>query len=92
LSWFEDAWFAVQDNDQGGVLAMLIGGDHNTDAWGPEGEDPTLYNFGRYQQVTELWWQFLLNGNAPAGRNLHRLLNKDPWITEYAFTENFELP
>lgn len=92
LSWFEDAWFAVQANDQGGMLAMLIGGDHNTDAWGPAGEDPTLYNFGNYQEVTELWWQFLLNDDVTAGFNLHCLLNNDPWITEYAFTANFELP
>jgi dienelactone hydrolase len=92
VSWFEDAWLAVQANDQGGVLAVLIGGDHSTDAWGPDGEDPTLYNFGRFQQVTELWWRFLLKDNVPAGRNLHRLLNKNPWITEYAFTGNFELP
>jgi hypothetical protein len=92
LSWFEDAWFAVQDNDQGGILSMLIGGDHSTDAWGPVGEDPTLYDFGRFQTVSELWWRYLLNDNVVAGRSLQRLLNKDPWITEYAFTDNFELP
>lgn len=92
LDWFEEAWFAVQANDQGGILAVLIGGDHNTDAWGPVGEDPTLYDFGRYQTITELWWQFMLNDNASAGHSLKLTLDEDPWITEYAFTANFELP
>ena len=89
---FMGAWEAIQANDQGGVLAVLQGGNHNDDAWGPDGADPTEYNFGRYQRVTELWWQFHLNGNAAAGRALQRLLNKSPWDTLYAFTDEFELP
>ncbi len=91
LSWIEAPWAGVQASGKGGVLAVLIGGDHSTDAWGPEGEDPTLYNFGRTQQVTELWWRFLLNDDATAGRTLKRLLNKAPWETEYSFTDNFDL-
>ena len=83
FSWFEDAWIAVQANDQGGILAMLIGGDHNSDAWGPPGEDPTLYNFGRYQTVTELWWRYLLKADQNAGSSLKSLLDFETWITGY---------
>ena len=89
---FEAAWLAIQTNDQGGLLAVLDGGNHNDDAWGPDGEDPTLYNFGNYQSVTELWWQFLLNDNAKAGRDLKLVLDQDPpWDTDYSFTDSFDL-
>jgi hypothetical protein len=73
-----------------GMLAVLEGGDHNTDAWGPECENPTEYNFGRYQEITELWWQFFLNGNINAGQVLKRILDRAPWETQYAFSANFE--
>ena len=92
LSYFKDAWTAIQANDQGGLLAVLQGGDHSTDAWGPVGENPEDYNFGRYQDITELWWQFHLNDNAVASRTLKRILDKTPWDTQYAFTANFYLP
>ena len=92
LSYFENAWTAIQANDQGGLLAVLQGGDHSTDAWGPDGENPEDYNFGRYQDVTELWWKFHLYDSATAGRALHRKVDKAPWVTEYAFTANFQLP
>ncbi|MBW2409998.1 MAG: hypothetical protein JRF72_09395 [Deltaproteobacteria bacterium] len=89
-SSFLAVWTAIQTNGIGGLLAELIGGTHNDDAWAPEGEDPTEYNFGRYQEVTELWWQFHLNDSAQSGRQLERLLDRDPWITDYEFTERFE--
>lgn len=92
LSYFDNAWEAIQANDQGGLLAVLQGGDHSTDAWGPTGENPEDYNFGTYQDVTELWWQYHLNDNTVAGRSLKRKLDKAPWDTQYAFTANFELP
>ena len=82
-SSFLAVWEAIQANGIGGLLAELIGGTHNDDAWAPEGEDPAEYNFGRYQEVTELWWQFHLNGKAQSGRLLQRLLDRDPWITQY---------
>ena len=82
VSSFELAWQAIQSNDQGGLLTVLQGGNHSDDAWGPEGEYPWDYNFGRYQSVTELWWQFHLNGNANAGRALKRVLGKAPWETQ----------
>lgn len=84
VSSFEAVWDAIQANGQGGLLAVLEGGDHNEDAWGPDGEDETEFNFGRYQEITELWWQFFLNDNKNAGRNLKRILDKDPWDTQYA--------
>jgi len=83
VSSFILAWEAIKSDDQGGILAILQGGNHNDDAWGPEDEDPTDYNFGRYQKVTELWWQFTLNDKEQAGAQLKRLLDKAPWVTEY---------
>jgi dienelactone hydrolase len=91
VSSFEKVWQAIQKNDQGGLLAVLQGGTHNDDAWGPNDESAPDYNFGRYQRVTELWWQFHLNDSGNAGRQLKRALDKDPWDTQYAFTDNFEL-
>lgn len=90
VSSFEAVWEAIQKNGQGGLLAVLEGGDHNTDAWGPDGEDPEDYNFGRYQKISELWWQFFLNDNANAGQTLKRILDKDPWDTQYVFSDMFE--
>ena len=46
-SSFLAVWEDIQSNGQGGLLAELIGGTHNDDAWAPEGEDPTQHNFGR---------------------------------------------
>jgi hypothetical protein len=91
LSWMEAPWEGVQASGKGGVFAVLLDGDHSGEAWGPDGEDPTLYNFGRYQNITELWWRYLLKDNATAGRTLKRLLDKAPWETEYSFTNNFDL-
>jgi dienelactone hydrolase len=82
VSSFEAVWEAIQTNGQGGLLAVLEGGKHSDDAWGTEGEKPWDYNFGRYQEITELWWQFFLNDNANAGRKLKRILDKDPWDTQ----------
>ena len=92
---YEAVWQAIvdeyEDNDgPGGVNAVLADGTHNDDAWGPEDEDPSDCNFGRYQDVTELWWDFHLNDNPRSGRQLKRLLNRDPWA-RYAFTDNFEM-
>jgi hypothetical protein len=91
LSSFEKVWAAIQTNDQGGLLAVLQGGTHNDDAWGPDDESAPFHNFGRYQTVTELWWQFHLNDSGNAGRQLKRALDKAPWDTQYAFTDDFEL-
>ena len=60
VSSFEAVWGAIQDNDQGGLLAILQGGTHNDDAWGPDDESAPDYNFGRYQEVTRLWWRYQL--------------------------------
>ena len=54
---------------KGGLLAELQGGNHNDDDWAPEedGDNPQDYNFGRYQQINALWWQFHLNDSMRSG-------------------------
>lgn len=88
-SSFLAVWDAISSEDgQGGLLAELEGGTHNSEAWGVDpvtgetldSEGASQQNFGEYQKVTELWWQFHLNDNARAGRQLRRLLNDDPWV------------
>ena len=69
---YEAVWEAVQENDQGGINAVLNGGTHNSEAWGPSDEDAKDYDFGRYQIVTEWWWDFHLNDNARSGRTYNR--------------------
>jgi hypothetical protein len=86
---YKAVWEAVQGNHHGGINAVLADGTHNDDAWGPEDEDPSDCNFGRYQDVTELWWDLHLNENPLSGRQLNRLLNRDPsW--EWWYTDGFE--
>ncbi len=91
VSSFIAVWETVRDNDQGGLLAVLEGGTHNDDAWAPadDFDNPDNYDFGRYQRITELWWQFHLNGKVNVGRQLKRELTTAPWSTEFAFTDNF---
>ncbi len=98
VSSYIEVWDDVKSNDQGGIFAVLPDGTHNSEAWGVDSEGNTLdlegaalFDFGRYQRPTELFWDFLLNGNNRAGRELRRLLDRDPWITEYHFTDNFQL-
>jgi dienelactone hydrolase len=68
---FEEVFFAIADG-QGGLLAELDGGSHNSEAWGVDEFGATLgweeaqeFNFGVYQHVTELWWNLHLNGPQP---------------------------
>ena len=77
LSWTYPVFEAVQTNDQGGLFTVLQGAGHS--------------DLDRYQTVVKLWWQFILNDNVSAGKALKRILDKDPWDTQYAFTENFDL-
>jgi hypothetical protein len=77
LSWTYPVFEAVQNNDQGGLFTKLQGAGHN--------------DVGRYQSIVKLWWQFTLNDKDAAGNRLRRILDKDPWETEYAFSDNFEL-
>ena len=76
-SWTYPVFEGVQTNDQGGLYAVLKGAGPND--W----ED--------YQTVVIMWWQFTLNDKAGAGKALKRILDKDPWDTQYAFTDNFDL-
>ena len=87
-SSFLAVWEAIQSNGQGGLLAELIGGTHNDDAWAPEGEDPELHNFGRYQDVTELWWQIYLNDSGDLD-DLKDLLDSKPYW-DYEFTDGLD--
>ena len=90
LVWsFEAVWDAIQDNGQGGLLAVVDGGTHNDNAWGTkivDGEEETLdtlaaseLNFGEYQKVTELWWQIFLNDKVKKVAELKQLLDQEPW-------------
>lgn len=89
LVWsFEEVWNAINVNDQGGLLAVVDGGTHNDQAWGPADLDTgaTLtteaaseFDFGEYQEVTELWWQIFLNDNVEKVAKLKRLLGRAPW-------------
>jgi len=76
LFWTYPVFEAVQTNDQGGLFAILLGAGHN---------DVELY-----QPVVKLWWQFTLYEDAGAGKRLQRILDNDPWDTQYAFTEEFD--
>lgn len=76
-SWTYPVFEGVQGNDQGGLYAVLSGAGHN--------------DLDKYQQVVKLWWQLTLNGKIGAGKELKRILDKYPWDTQYAFTENFDL-
>ncbi len=76
-SWTYPVFEAVKNNDQGGLYAELQGAGHS--------------DVGSYQRIVKLWWQFTLNDKHSAGKQLRRILDKDPWETEYAVTDNFEL-
>ena len=85
------AWQEIQSSGEGGAYATLLGGDHNTDAWGPAGQDPNQFNFGRYQYVSELWWQYTLKQDSSVGATLKTLLDNTPWQTVYEVTPSFNL-
>jgi dienelactone hydrolase len=84
-SSFLAVWEAIQSNGQGGLLAELIGGTHNDDAWAPEGGEPEDYDFGRYQEVTELWWQIYLNDSGDLSDLEDLLISEGHW--NYEFTD-----
>ena len=75
LQSFQEVFDAIlYESDKGGLLAVLEGGSHNSEAWGVyengetmSWEDAHEVNFGEYQRVTELWWQFHLNDKVGAG-------------------------
>jgi hypothetical protein len=97
VSSYIEVWENVKTGDQGGIFAVLPDGTHNSEAWGVDEDGNTLdafeaanFDFGRYQRPTELFWDFVLNGNERAGRELKRSLDRDPWITEYHFTDDFQ--
>ena len=87
-SSFLAVWEAIQSNGQGGLLAELQGCAHNDDAWAPEGENPEDCNFGRYQDVTELWWQIYLNDSGDLSE-LETLLDLHGYW-DYEFTDGLD--
>ncbi|MFT7672511.1 MAG: putative esterase [Gammaproteobacteria bacterium] len=67
---FVNVWEEVQYNASGGVWAIRDGGTHNNDAWSSSGSscaDASMDNFGQFQSVSGLWWDWHLNGNGDAG-------------------------
>jgi dienelactone hydrolase len=70
FTWTYPVFEAVQTNGQGGLYAVLEGAGHN--------------DLGGYQEVVLLWWQYTLNDQAGAGRKVRRILDKEPWDTQYA--------
>ena len=97
VSSYIEVWEDVKLGDQGGVFGLLPDGTHNGDAWGTDEEGNTLdaagaalFDFGRYQRPSELFWAFVLNDDARAGRELKRALARDPWVTEYHITDGFQ--
>ena len=93
VSSFASVWTGVQANGVGGMQAILTGGTHNEDAWAPADDyyNPDVYDFGEYQEITELYLKAMLNGDDRAGRTAKRKLDKAPWATDYAFTSSFQL-
>ena len=96
VSSYLEVWEAVTANDRGGIFAVLPDGTHNSEAWGVDEDGNTLdaagaalFDFGRYQRPGEQFWDFVLNGNRKAGRELKRTLDRDPWVTEHHFVEGF---
>ena len=69
-SWTYPVFEAIQTNDQGGLYAVVQGAGHN--------------DLDRYQEVVRLWWRYTLNDANSAGRKLKRILDNDPWVTQYA--------
>jgi dienelactone hydrolase len=86
----------LEMNDQGGALAVVIGGGHADDAVGDDldgdgivsFEEATSQNFGRFQTIVEKWFDFYLNDNSRVASGLRRSLSKSPFDTEY--TSNFD--
>ncbi|SHO51570.1 hypothetical protein [Desulfopila aestuarii] len=60
---YEQAWQQIKFNGKGGINASISDGTHNRDAWAPadDYDNPQDYDFGRYQNLTLLWWKMQLN-------------------------------
>jgi dienelactone hydrolase len=85
-SSFSAVWEAIQGNGEGGIHAELQRGTHNDDAWAPEGADPEDHDFGKYQSVTQLWWNTHLKGSLSSyGLLLDELADNKIW--ESYFTD-----
>lgn len=92
VSSFINVWEEVQVN-QGGVLAVRKGGTHNNDAWGSYDsgstmscEDASRENFGHFQEVSRVWWDWHLNGTSDAQALANTLDDPDTgtWTSDFA--------
>ena len=91
---YQAVWDAVAVNGIGGINAVLLEGTHNSEAWGvfpyPYGETldnegASKINFVKYQNITELWWDYFLNDNPNSLVSLiGELSDEDVWDTKYA--------
>jgi hypothetical protein len=92
-STFLAVWEAILTNGHGGILAELIEGTHNDDAWAPEAENPEDNNFGRYQNVTQLWWDTHLKGKSISFSLLWMALRDiDTWDAYFTTGDGIEMP
>jgi len=67
-SWTFPVFEAVQTNGIGGLYAVHQVAGHN--------------NLDYYKPVPILWWQYTLNGKVGAGKEVMKILGKDPWDTQ----------
>lgn len=87
VSSFLAVWEAMQTNGEGGILAVLDGGGHSDDAYGPDDVSALTQNFARFQSVTNLWWQYHLNDDLAALPLLEQELNEPQWDTQFSTGE-----
>jgi len=75
-------WKLLKASKQGGVFSILNGGTHTSEAIGPNfAQGP--FDFGRFQQVSNLWWDRIFHDNKTAGAELVNILTHDilPTVT-----------
>jgi predicted esterase len=67
-SWTYPVFEAIQTNGIGGLYAVHQVAGHN--------------DLDFYKPVPMLWWQYTLNGKVGAGKEVMKILGKDPWDTQ----------
>jgi dienelactone hydrolase len=93
---FIGVWDEVQYSQSGSILAVHLGGTHNNDAWGVNGDGSTMtceeaasVPFSpTYSSATALWWDLHLNQNPAARGELEELLGGADWCVSYPGSPN----